>query len=393
MTRQDLVFLLSLFLSRLADQMLLFLVPLVIFQLTHNISWSGMAFFIETLPRFIAFPVSGVLCDHYPLMTLLRLSQRLRAACVLLGLGIFMLSGGVIWLALLSGVIGIFFTLGFMARDMMLPRLFSHTRFEQTLAYAQMADQVGMVLGPVVAGLILAIASWKVVIIAISVLFMLSDVALQRWEQSRRPVLQVSNNGPVSWSQSTRQAWQHIVRRPGLLPLIILAASINLALGVCLSTSAAMVTGVLHAGNDSYSLLQAAGAFATVVILLFITHVAIPLAGMGTAGFTLIAAGSLLMGVSSRLAGYALGFVLMVGFDKMFSVFIRSLRQRLIPLQDMGKTSGMVVLLNNLTQPLAGLLVGVQASHHSISQIILLSTTCMLLLGVFATGLWYKYQQ
>jgi hypothetical protein len=41
----------SLFVARLADQILLFLVPLVVFQTTRQVSWSGLAFFIETLPR------------------------------------------------------------------------------------------------------------------------------------------------------------------------------------------------------------------------------------------------------------------------------------------------------------------------------------------------------
>ncbi len=48
---KDTTFFLSLFLARLADQMLLFLVPLVVFQTTQSAALSGLAFFIETLPR------------------------------------------------------------------------------------------------------------------------------------------------------------------------------------------------------------------------------------------------------------------------------------------------------------------------------------------------------
>jgi MFS family permease len=54
----------SLFLSRLADQIILFLVPLVIFQPTGSVAWSGAAFFLETLPRFLSFPICGALCDR-----------------------------------------------------------------------------------------------------------------------------------------------------------------------------------------------------------------------------------------------------------------------------------------------------------------------------------------
>lgn len=75
-------FLGSLFLARLADQLLLFLVPLVVFQVTQQATWSGLAFFIETLPRFIAFPICGALSDRVSPIRELRTSQASRAvAC------------------------------------------------------------------------------------------------------------------------------------------------------------------------------------------------------------------------------------------------------------------------------------------------------------------------
>ena len=56
MRLNDQPFLLSSFFSRFADQVLLFIVPLVVFQSTGSVGWSGGAFFAETLPRFVAFP-------------------------------------------------------------------------------------------------------------------------------------------------------------------------------------------------------------------------------------------------------------------------------------------------------------------------------------------------
>jgi len=54
----------SLFLARLADQILLFLVPLVVYQTTKKVSCSGFAFTAETLPRYLFFPILGALCDR-----------------------------------------------------------------------------------------------------------------------------------------------------------------------------------------------------------------------------------------------------------------------------------------------------------------------------------------
>ncbi|MDF2690086.1 MAG: putative rane protein, partial [Microvirga sp.] len=64
MRAKDISFFVSLFFARLADQMLLFLVPLVVFQTTQSAALSGIAFFIETLPRYLLFSVCGILCDR-----------------------------------------------------------------------------------------------------------------------------------------------------------------------------------------------------------------------------------------------------------------------------------------------------------------------------------------
>jgi len=97
---------------------------------------------------------------------------------------------------------------------------------------------------------------------------------------------------------------------------------------------------------------------ATIAILLAIIRGSIPLRRMGVTAYALILTGGLLTAASTSHWGYAAGFLLVVGFDKMFSIYIRIHRQRLIPAHDYGKTTGVIVLLNNLTQPLAGLIVG-----------------------------------
>ncbi|KPY36814.1 Uncharacterized protein ALO48_01023 [Pseudomonas syringae pv. rhaphiolepidis] len=75
MRKDYLAFFISLFLSRLADQILLFIVPLVVFQTTDSASWAGLAFFVESLPRFLAFPLCGALCDKYSPIRILHISQ------------------------------------------------------------------------------------------------------------------------------------------------------------------------------------------------------------------------------------------------------------------------------------------------------------------------------
>ena len=348
----------SLFVARLADQILLFLVPLVVFQTTRQVSWSGLAFFIETLPRYLVFPFFGALCDRISPLRLMRVSQTVRALVCFGGMLAYALVGGIGWLIALSALCGVLTSQGLVAREVMLPQIFSTQQFQRVLAYSQLADQLGFVLGPMLAALLLGLWHWQWVVAATGVLFLSADGALLLWQRtsgfnSNRPP-----PGPTGhWSLPLRIALRHVALLPGLKKVVLLAAAENLVIGVTLATSAAMVTGLHAQSNRYYAVLQTAGAVTTVLILLTIARAAWPARTLGRVAFVSICVGGVIAGASAAPWGYALGFLLIVGFDKMFNVYIRSARQRIIPPQDFGKTTGVVILLNNLTQPFAGLLV------------------------------------
>lgn len=68
----------------------------------------------------------------------------------------------------------------------------------------------------------------------------------------------------------------------------------------------------------------------------------------------------------------------------MFSIYMRSRRQCIIPASDYGKTTGVMALLNNLAQPLAGLAVGAFAAPWGVGRVILALTAAMLALGALS---------
>jgi hypothetical protein len=91
-----------------------------------------------------------------------------------------------------------------------------------------------------------------------------------------------------SWTLPLTTALRHVVDRPGLIETVLLAAAINLVMGVTLATSAAMVTGVHGETDTSYALLQMAGAIVTVAVLFTIAHVPTSLQLLGVAGYAMI---------------------------------------------------------------------------------------------------------
>jgi MFS family permease len=354
----------SLFIARLADQILLFLVPLVVFQTTRQVSWSGLAFFIETLPRYLVFPFFGALCDRFPPLRLMRLSQAVRALACFGGIAAYALFGGIGWLIALSAACGVLTSQGLVAREVMLPQIFSTQQIQKVLAYSQLADQLGFVLGPMLAALMLGLWRWESVVAVTGVLFLCADAALFVWQRLsgfRAPAHGSAQSlAPTAhWTMPLRIALNHVWTLPGLKKVIMLAAAENLVIGVTLATSAAMVTGLHAQSSRYYAGLQTAGAIATVLVLLTVARAGWPARVLGPVAFVTICAGGVIAGASASPWGYALGFLLIVGFDKMFNVYIRSARLQIIPPEDYGKTIGVAILLNNLTQPLAGLLVGV----------------------------------
>jgi len=389
MRKDYLAFFISLFLSRLADQILLFIVPLIVFQTTNSVSWAGLAFFVESLPRYLAFPVCGALCDKYPAVRILHISQVYRALACVAAVLLYGMFDGIYWIVMLSALCGVLTTQGIMAREVLLPYIFKHYSYAKTLSYSQIADQTGLVLGPLVAALMLGVWAWHWVVLGVAGLFLLADLAMRIWQRNTTVNLETFEQHNDIWLQPLRIAFGHIRALPELKKIIALAVGVNLIIGVTLATSAALVIGQYAAGKDTYAGLQAAGAVVTIAILFYLARASLPLQVLGGLSYSMIAVGALITAISPNIWAYTVGFLLVTGFDKMFNVYIRSTRQRVIPVQDFGKTVGVLTLLNNLSQPLAGLLIALLAAPLGTQTVILLLAGITALIGVAVASGWH----
>ncbi|WP_281927898.1 MFS transporter [Roseibium album] len=378
---RDRAFFTSMFLTVLADQILLFLVPLVIFQITGNVAWSGLAFFFETLPRYLTFPVAGILCDRFNPILLLRISRIARAAVCLVGIAGQIVFGGVWWLIGLSALAGILTTQGMLALEMVLVRGFRDQRFEKVASYSQIASQMGVVLGPLTAAYLMALWPWETVVFVATGLFILADGIFKMWRGQERLEGQPAGERrhPVAdLTTALRLVWQ----LPGLTRAILQAAGVNLIIGATLATAAAMMTGFFAQSEQTYAWLQVGGAVATLAVLTLTAHVHLGLNTLGRTAYAFICLGAVLTGLGAHPLIYAAGFLLIAGFDKMFNIYVRTLRKEIIPPAEFGKTTGIIICLNNLSQPLAGLVVALFAAGDDARTVLLALAGTMAVLGV-----------
>ncbi|MEO7107419.1 MAG: hypothetical protein ABIZ09_13685 [Rhodoferax sp.] len=148
-------------------------------------------------------------------------------------------------------------TQGLMAREVMLPQIFRDDRMDKVLASAQIADQLGMVLGPMLAALALQWWPWAWVVATTAMLFLAADGAMRVWRATSTVQLAAPQHVlGTHWLQPYRTALAHVLRLPGLGPLVVLTSGVNLILGVTLATAAAIFTGLLRQSTQAYALLQ-----------------------------------------------------------------------------------------------------------------------------------------
>jgi MFS family permease len=399
---KDSLFFSSLFLSRLADQIILFMVPLVIFQLTGSGALSGLAFFIETLPRFLAFPIAGILTDILLPYSIISVSQKVRSFVLPLGLFGFYWIESVYWLMAIAALVGAATSFALMAREMILVQNFSHTRFEKVLSYSSLADQAGIILGPILASVLLTFFNWQQSLTLCIFLFLLSDVSLGYWwrvgieEQKYHSLPKALKTLRLSswfsfFVKQLKCAIGQIMSLPQLLPVILMAFCINLILGMTIASMAPIYTGLFAQSESAYALLQSLAVLVSIFILLVIVKVPFNLYWMGGVSFIAMCLGALMTALSQHYLLYLAGFLLIIGFDKMFSIFLRSLRKELIPKENLGKSTGLLIMLNNIAQPIAGLIIAIFAGAFLLQELLLYVAILVIVLGVFI-GLYVFYR-
>lgn len=375
------LFFTSMFAARLADQFLLFVVPLVVYQTTQSVSLSGLAYAAETLPRVLFYPVCGVLSDRYSPLRLMQLSQIGRAVICVLGLIGFVLFDGLGWVVGISAICGLLTTQGFMAREVLLPQIFASARFEKIQSVSQSVNQASIVLGPLLAATLFAISNWQAVVVVAAVLFAIAELSMMIWRHFNQTPISATDENP-SWIGPFKTAFSHLISLPGLKRVIALTASVNLVFGITLATSAAMVTGLHGQSEEHYALLQTVGAAFTIIVLMLVGASRLSVGRIGLISFAGVFLGGVLTAISPDYWLYMVGFAVVLGFDGMFNIYIRTVRQKIIPARDYGKTTGVIILFNNMTQPIAGLLVGLTGSLAQTSWLILVFSLVMLVSGL-----------
>lgn len=347
-------------LGLIAEQVVLFAVPLLIFQDTGDVSTLGFAFALEWLPGLLAYPFAGLIADRDGGARLFSRVSVGRAAVLGLVVVIVVAEPGWTTAALMTNgaLLSILAAPVRMSVEKMVPQVARGEKLATTQSLVQNMELLAMALGPALAAVAVLVLG-KVWLLALAAGVFL--VAAACWLPLPRQKWQPGNGG------GTREilgelglGWRLLISNRPVRLLAVLNFAINLVFATVLSANAALVTGVFGASESSYGMLNTfvgiVGLGNLLVIPLLLRKLDVHV--LGVIGFTALCAALFVAGTASSFAVYGTAFVAGMTGVAYYNVFNRTQRIKVIPQEHLGKVMGPFYLLNLLSYPMAGLLVG-----------------------------------
>ncbi|WP_448622851.1 MFS transporter [Dickeya fangzhongdai] len=344
----------------IADGLMVFLIPVLVYAETQSLTYSGLSYTLWWLPRIVLIPALGALIDRWGVRPISIASDAVKAfGCLLLCL-VLNFAEQPLTLALACGLLGAGVSIGNAQTLTAVEKLIAaHSRhIDRDANLLTRLDLLGMVLGPLIG--ILLYEYGFLTLLYIAATFYLCNAY---YFLTSRLFSFTPDPAPENKINSPRPAPKKlfpllmIIRNPFIILMIVLAAGNNMFDGLVESGGAALIENQMGLSVKYFGFIDicagAAGFLSTLVYgaaLSRLSREALLAAGLG-----LIVVASLLLTTTLDHLGpfltfYALGIV-----GKVFTGNImRTLRLTLIPYERLASVSSLILMLNQSVLPLMG---------------------------------------
>ena len=372
------------FMTALADYGLMFLIPLFVFQTTQSAQLAGLAFTIEYLVKVFFSPVASLLIDRYPLIKLMSLVNIIRAlVSILVATGLFLLDGQnnqIIFalVVLLSVFNGLGFAINFMAQETLLTQLIEAKYFAKVQAQVQSLEQTALVTAPILFAAALSVAEFHWVLTSLVLIFIIANISLLKG--TKQTLVDEPSDRLLSLKQRLAANFSigksYLFHSKPLQRIVLSTFLLNLIYGTLLAIGAPAVIGYFEKDAASFASLQTAGALASILVLVMIVKLsdrATP-TQLGIIAFICVSLGGFISGFANSFELFVIGAMLVLGFDGMFNVYIRTRRMEIIARKDYSKVMGLLMIVNNVSKPLSGFIVFSLGHWFSVLEILIFAT-------------------
>ncbi|WP_370415632.1 MFS transporter [Streptomyces fradiae] len=355
---QFVLFATGVLLGLVAEQVVMFSVPLLIFQDTENISVLGISFALEWLPGLLAFPFAGLIADRDGGPRLFSRVNAGRAIVLVLVLTVCAtlpsatvpaLMAGAVFMSLLMAPIRL-------SVEKAVLLLAKGEKVARTQSLVQNMELLAMAVGPALAVLGSAYIGklWLLCVAAA-----LCAVAALCWLPLPRGERQLNPGSVAKTVGELRLGWSLLIHNRPVVLLVSINFSINLAFATALSVNAAVVTDIFKAPESSFALLNTLVGVTGLLNLMLVPTLLkrFEVKALGVFGFVLLSTSLLGLASAPSFVLYTVAYVAALMGVAYFNVYNRTQRVKVIPSSHLGKVMGPFYLLNTLSYPIGGLLI------------------------------------
>jgi MFS family permease len=361
----------------------------VVWVLTQSETSLGIVVMLNSIPLFVLAPWAGGLADRFNRRSILLVTQAI-AMVLAFVLAILIQSGQIeIWhIYLCSLLLGIISALDFPAQQAFIGDLSGMGQVRQAVTLNIMALQVGRMIGPFVAGILIkfvgnATAFW---INGFSFFVVLLSIFLVRSEQ-------VPHRGGTARGQF-RETLDFIRSQPRMVDLLVFAGLVTFFGFSIFNILPSVADDVLHGDAQTFGLLSAASGAGALISTIFL----LPLSQAAKRIGLIVSAAAIWMGLSLFLLSQSLWLPL-----SMAAIFLISLGAPLVLTTGLGVMQIMspgnmrariISLFTMLTfglQPISSIIVGYSAEYIGTQNTIMFAALALavlsLLMFFFRNGL------
>ncbi|WP_235443015.1 MFS transporter [Caballeronia mineralivorans] len=375
----------------LAEQTVLFAVPLLIYQHSGSVTYSGAAFALEWIPALLMYPFAGLMADLLGGRFLFINANLARAACLLITFAVcWMLPSLTVPALMINGaLLSILMAPIRMAVEKTVPAMASGNQLSRTQALVQNIELLAMAAGPgIAAGLAYLVGKLPLLAIAATA-FIAAAIC---W----KPFSVGPQRAAVDSKRVGRDlllGWKLLLHNRPVIRLAVMNFSINIGYAVALSANAYLITGRFGASDAVFGLMNAcAGALGLVNLLLMPWLLSKwSINRVGVTGFGLLCAALLCMGLANNVWVYVFAFLVFMAGDAIYNVFNRTQRVRAIESEHLGKVIGPFYLINSLSLPIGGIITAGFGKSSGIQPILLCVAVLLSVAG--SALLWETIRQ
>jgi MFS family permease len=352
----------------------------VVWVLTQSESSLGIVVMLNSIPLFVLAPWAGGLADRFNRRSILLITQAI-AMVLAFVLAILIQSGQIeIWhIYLCSLLLGIISALDFPAQQAFIGDLSGMGQVRQAVTLNIMALQVGRMVGPFVAGILIkfvgnATAFW---INGFSFFVVLLSIFLVRSEQ-------VPHRGGTARGQF-RETLDFIRSQPRMVDLLVFAGLVTFFGFSIFNILPSVADDVLHGDAQTFGLLSAASGAGALISTIFL----LPLSQAAKRIGMIVSAAAIWMGLSLFLLSQSLWLPL-----SMAAIFLISLGAPLVLTTGLGVMQIMspgnmrariISLFTMLTfglQPISSIIVGYSAEYIGTQNTIMFAALALVVLSL-----------